>query len=294
MIKKIYLTAIICCLLALSLQAQYAYFGSRGTISFDKVSYTKARMRQLSNEMSSKRMDRGMGMSEYLDKMPDSHTEKLNFYFDENATVLMPEESAGSEKQSAEVKMAAPAITSANGRTGRSQGATRIGGNQRGQFRGGANKNGKVLYQDLKAGTADIQLDIDEKYILSETLDSITWRFTEEFRNIAGVNCRRVNGATKDSLYLIAYYSEEIPVSAGPALSHGLPGMILGLVIPEMHIQYWATNIAYTNKLVPTDWRDKKSKKMKLTEFSDLFGRYMPRNRQNESAKKRILEQLVY
>ncbi len=294
MIKKIYL-AIICCLCGLSLQAQYAYFGSRGTISFDKVTYTKARMRQLSNEMSSKRMDRGMGMSEYLDRMPDSHTEKLNFYFDENATVLMPEESTGSEKQNTEVKMAAPTITSSNGRAGRSPGAGRIGGNQRGQFRGGgANKNGKVLYQDLKAGTADIQLDIDEKYILSETLDSITWRFTEEFRTIAGVNCRRVNGATKDSLYLIAYYSEEIPVSAGPALSHGLPGMILGLVIPEMHIQYWATNIAYTNKLVPADWRDKKSKKMKLAEFSEIFGRYMPRNRQNESAKKRILEQLVY
>ncbi|WP_313267601.1 GLPGLI family protein [Sphingobacterium sp.] len=294
MIKKIYLTVIICCLFGLSLQAQYAYFGSRGTISFDKVTYTKARMRQLSNEMSSKRMDRGMGMSEYLDRMPDSHTEKLNFYFDENSTVLMPEESIDSEKQRGEVKMTAPTITSSNGRGGRSQGAARIGGNQRGQFRGGANKNGKVLYQDLKAGTADIQLDIDEKYILSETLDSITWRFTEEFRNIAGVNCRRVNGATKDSLYLIAYYSEEIPVSAGPALSHGLPGMILGLVIPEMHIQYWATNIAYTNKLVPADWRDKKSKKMKLAEFSEIFGRYMPRNRQNESAKKRILEQLVY
>ncbi|WP_343569181.1 GLPGLI family protein [Sphingobacterium sp.] len=294
MIKKIYLTLIICCLYGLSLQAQYAYFGSRGTISFDKVTYTKARLRQMSNDMNSKGMDRGMGMMEYLDKVPDSHTEKLNFYFDENSTVLMPEESLGTEKQRTEVKMAAPTISSANGRGSRSQGAARSGGNQRGQFRGGANKNGKVLYQDLKAGTADIQLDIDEKYILSETLDSITWRFTEEFRNIAGVNCRRVNGATKDSLYLIAYYSEEIPVSAGPALSHGLPGMILGLVIPEMHIQYWATNIAYTNKLVPSDWRDKKSKKMKLAEFSEIFGRYMPRNRQNESAKKRILEQLVY
>ncbi|WP_104383712.1 GLPGLI family protein [Sphingobacterium sp. HMA12] len=289
---KTYLTIIISCLTGLSLQAQYAYFGNRGIISFDKVTYTKARMRQMSNDMSSKMMDRGMGFMEHLDKMPDSHTDRMNLYFDENATVLMPEENTSAEKQNGEGKMLAPSIT-ASGRGGRNQGGSR-GGNQRGMLRGGANKNGKVLYQDLKAGTADIQLDIDEKYLLSETLDSITWRFTEEFRNIAGVNCRRVNGATKDSLYLIAYYAEEIPVSAGPALSHGLPGMILGLVIPEMHIQYWATNIAYTNNLVPTDWRDKKSKQMKLEEFSALFGRYMPRNRQNESAKKRILEQLVY
>ena len=293
MIKKLYLTVIICCLFGLSIQAQYAYFASRGTISFDKVTYTKARLRQMSNDINSKGMDRGAGIMEYLDKVPDSHTEKLKFYFDENSTVLMPEESAESDKKNAEVKMTAPKTISANGRGGRFQGAARSGASPRGQFRGGA-KNGKVLYQDLKAGTADIQLDIDEKYILSETLDSITWRFTEEYRNIAGVNCRRVNGATKDSLYLIAYYSEEIPVSAGPALSHGLPGMIIGLVIPEMHIQYWATTIEYTNKLVPADWRDKKSKKMELNEFSEIFGRYMPLNRQNESAKKRILEQLVY
>ncbi|MGE8423561.1 MAG: hypothetical protein ACN6PI_12075, partial [Sphingobacterium siyangense] len=152
MIKKIYLTLIICCLYGLTLQAQYAYFGSRGTISFDKVTYTKARIRQMSNDMNSKGMDRGMGMMEYLDKVPDSHTEKLNFYFDENSTLLMPEESEGTEKQRAEVKMAAPTISSANGRRGRSQGAARSGGNQRGQFRAGANKNGKVLYQDLKAG----------------------------------------------------------------------------------------------------------------------------------------------
>src|SRR5690349_15609928 len=101
MIKKIYFTLIICCLYGLSLQAQYAYFGSRGTISFDKVTYTKARIRQMSNDMNSKGMDRGMGMMEYLDKLPDSHTEKLNFYFDENSTLLMPEESEGTEKQRA-------------------------------------------------------------------------------------------------------------------------------------------------------------------------------------------------
>ncbi|WP_343562156.1 GLPGLI family protein [Sphingobacterium sp.] len=292
---RTYLTIIICFVASLSLQAQYAYFGSRGTISFDKIIYTKALMRQMSNDMGSKMMDRGLNFMEHIDKMPDSRTEKLNLYFDENATVLMPEETTTTEKQAREIKMGAPSIT-ASGRAGRNQGVPRSVGksNQRSTLRGGASKNGKVLYQDLKTGKAEIQLDIDEKYLLSETLDSITWRFTEEFRNIAGINCRRVNGASKDSLYLIAYYAEEIPVSAGPALSHGLPGMILGLVIPEMHIQYWATNIAYTNNLVPTDWRDKKSKQMQLEEFTALFGRYMPRNRQNESAKKRILEQLVY
>lgn len=285
---------ILCCLYGQAVFAQYAYFGNRGIISFDKIVYTKAQMRQLSNDMSLKMMDRGMGMMEHMDKMPESHTEKLNLYFDENATLLLQQENEPEGKQVSGSRPRPPQTMAGRGRGGRNPAASQGAGPQRGMFRGGNMKNGKILYQDLKAGKANIQLNLDDKYLLTETLDSITWRFTEEFRNIAGINCRRVNGATKDSLYLVAYYAEEIPVSAGPALSHGLPGMILGLAIPEMHIQYWATKIDYTNNLIPTDWEDKKSKKMELDEFSALFGRYMPRNRQNESAKKRILEQLVY
>ncbi|ULT22156.1 hypothetical protein KUH03_21955 [Sphingobacterium sp. E70] len=115
---RTYLTIIIFCLSGLSLQAQYAYFGNRGTISFDKVTYTKARMRQMSNDMNSKMMGRGIDFMEHLDKMPDSHTDRLNFYFDENATVLMPEESTSTEKPNGEGKMRAPSIT-ASGRGGR-------------------------------------------------------------------------------------------------------------------------------------------------------------------------------
>jgi GLPGLI family protein len=278
---KLYLAILMICLKGLSLQAQYAYFGSRGTIDFDKVIYTKAKIREMSNDKNSG-MRGGIMLMEHMEHISESQTEKLHLYFDEISTVLLQDDNTGEEKQKAGGKI----------NTQRKNPANR--GRQSGLFGRGTSRNSKVLYQDLKSGTADIQLEIDEKYLLSETLDSITWRFTEEFRPIAGINCRRVNGATKDSLYLIAYYTEEIPVSAGPALTHGLPGMILGLVIPEMHIQYWATHVAYTNDPVPSDWRDKKSKKMKFNEFIDLFGRYMPRSRQNESAKKRILEQLVY
>lgn len=285
---------ILCCLCGQAVFAQYAYFGKRGIISFDKIIYTKAQMRQLSNDISSKMMDRGIGMMEHLDKMPDSHTEKLNLFFDENATLLVQQEKEGEDKQAPASRSRSPQTMTGRGRGARNPAASQGPARQSGMLRRGNMKNDKILYQDLKARKANIQLNLDDKYLLTETLDSITWRFTEEFRNIAGINCRRVNGATKDSLYLVAYYAEEIPVSAGPALSHGLPGMILGLAIPEMHMQYWATKIDYTNNLIPTDWEDKKAKKMELDEFSALFGRYMPRNRQNESAKKRILEQLVY
>ncbi len=264
--------------------AQHAYFGSRGKISFDRTTYTRARMRDMmSNANPNSNPNRALRGGD-VSNMPESTTQKMDMYFDENHSLMM----------NVENEDASPGGRGSGGavRVGR-QGRGNTGNTPRPNMRNiNAQKN---IYQDLKKSTSEIQLTIDEKYILSDSLSAITWRFTDEYRNIAGLECRRVNGATKDSLYLIAFYTDQIPVSAGPALSHGLPGMILGLVIPEMHIQYWATEVSYTNDPVPNDWRDKKSKVMTLDDFSTTLGHFFRRGgNANDSFRRRILEQLIY
>jgi len=284
--------------------AQNAYFGSRGKISFDRVTYTRARMREaMSNiDNASRRFGGGQGMRMEImggeNNIPETQTQKMELYFDENHTLLLhtDTEETGKDQQSLRTSRQGQARGN-TGNAGGGQGRNRSGGNAGGNMprvnMRGMNAQ-KVVYQDLKKSESEIQITIDEKYILSDSLSQMTWRFTDEYRNIAGFECRRVNGATKDSLYLIAYYTDQIPVSAGPALSRGLPGMILGLVIPEMHIQYWATEVAYTNDPVPNDWRDKKSKTMTLDDFSNAFGRYFQRGNAQNSFRRRILEQLIY
>jgi hypothetical protein len=283
-------------------QAQYAYFGTRGKIAFDKVTFTKARMRSMTQNVDPSMMMRfgGGGGGFSLDNMPESTTQKMLLYFDENSTVLTIDPSAeeSSASNNSGNRMNIRGGAGGGGARGGNFGGGRGGAMQMnvggGAPRGRVNNNSKVFYQDLKKGTSNVQLEIDEKYIISDSLNNITWRFTDEYREIAGFECRRVNGSTPDSLYLVAFYTDQIPVSAGPALSSGLPGMILGLAIPEMHIQYWATKVDYTNDTTPNDWKDKKASALTLDDFVKSFGRMFQRGRDSNTARRQIQEQLIY
>lgn len=260
--------------------AQYAYFGTRGKITFDKITYVRARMKEMmgSANMQQPGFGRRGGMGMNLDNTPESITQNFELFFDNEHTLMRTVETEEANTSQQTVRM--------RGGRGNTGGMARVNTRNMG--------NQKTIYQNLATGVSEIQVTIDDSYILVDTLDSITWRFTDEYRNIAGYECRRVNGSTKDSLYLIAFYTDQIPVSSGPALLHGLPGMALGLVIPEMHIHYWATSVDYTNDPIPNNWKDKKATEMPLGEFAESFGRYFQRGGNNDSFRRRILEQLIY
>ena len=82
-----------------------------------------------------------------------------------------------------------------------------------------------------------------ETYILADSLKRIDWKITNESRIIAGFNCRKAVGVLFDSVYVFAFYTDEIIVSGGPMSLHGLPGMILGITIPRMFSSWVANKI---------------------------------------------------
>jgi len=289
------LISIILLLVAIDSFAQHAYFAKNGSVQYEKVVYTRARMRELMAKHSS---NRGMMNMGNIEDIPESSTSNFVLQFDEYQTLMAPSAGEGLNKNGTTPTM-----------RGRNSGGTRgnMGSGQRNRSNNGNNRMGamvrrnskmgdKIYLQNFKSNTSEIQLQIDEIIILKDSLQSVTWRFTDEFRTIAGYECRRVNGATKDSLYLIAFYSEEIPVSGGPVLTGGLPGMILGLVIPEMHINYWATEVKFTNEPISNSWRDKKAKEMSSKDFFKLLsGSIFSGRGGTESEKRRqILEQIIY
>lgn len=273
--------------------AQYAYFGTKGKISFDKVTYVRARMREMQQQRTRTGSNMQMGpggqaggrFGSNIENMPESTTQRMTLYFDEDETLLTNEENP---------TPSTPSANRAPGSNVNAKGGNRQGSGGMGMRSTGNSSQSKILYQNLKNRSSEVQVEIDEKYLLSDSLENLTWRFTDEYRTIAGYECRRVNGATKDSLYVVAFYTDQIPVSAGPALTNGLPGMILGLIIPEMHIQYWATHVEFNNDTLPNNWKDKKSKNLSFTEFVTSFGRYFQRGRDSNANKRQILEQLIY
>lgn len=97
---------------------------------------------------------------------------------------------------------------------------------------------------NLKTGLSTTQKKVyDETYMVSDSTRKINWKITDEYRNIAGYNCRRANALVMDSVYVVAFYSDEIAVSGGPESFNGLPGMILGLALPHEHVTWFATSV---------------------------------------------------
>lgn len=97
-----------------------------------------------------------------------------------------------------------------------------------------------VLDQHLYIGQKEIY---DKTYLVSDSTRIIRWKITDEIRTIAGFECRRANALLMDSIYIVAFYTDAILTRGGPESFNGLPGMILGLAIPDQHITWFATSV---------------------------------------------------
>lgn len=109
-----------------------------------------------------------------------------------------------------------------------------------------------------------------DTYVLTDSLIKIEWKVTNETREIAGFNCRKAVGKLFDSVYVFAFYTDEIIVSGGPMGLHGLPGMILGITIPRMFSSWVATKLEingvnYSNINAPSKGKKKKAKELQET-----------------------------
>ena len=128
------------------------------------------------------------------------------------------------------------------------------------------NDNGEdnIWYNDYSTEKFIQQKNLfGETYILADSLKKINWKITNENRMIAGFNCRKAVGVLFDSVYVFAFYTDEITVSGGPMSLHGLPGMILGITIPRMFSSWVASKVEmngvnYSKIIAPVKGKKKK------------------------------------
>jgi GLPGLI family protein len=88
---------------------------------------------------------------------------------------------------------------------------------------------------------------VGSNFFLEDSISKIDWRLTNESRVIAGFNCRKAIGKIMDSVYVFAFYTDEILIPGGPCTINGLPGMILGVTIPRMYVSFIATKLTISN-----------------------------------------------
>ncbi|MFN4084080.1 MAG: GLPGLI family protein [Bacteroidia bacterium] len=120
--------------------------------------------------------------------------------------------------------------------------------------------------QSLKQ--TNIKEIFDETFLIEDSIPALVWRYHGDYRKIAGYNCRKASTIINDSLYIIAFYADEIPVKAGPESLNGLPGMILGYAIPRLHITCFATKvITYIPEEKEFEYKKPKAKSINKNDF---------------------------
>lgn len=108
-----------------------------------------------------------------------------------------------------------------------------------------------IVYTDFTTNkvTASKKL-LEDTYLVADSIHGIKWKITNDFRSFLGYECRKAVGTIYDTVIVVAFYCDQIAVSAGPESFGGLPGAILGLAIPRMYTTWFATKFTkadYTN-----------------------------------------------
>lgn len=101
-----------------------------------------------------------------------------------------------------------------------------------------------IVYSDIAAKRVKAVKQVyEQKFIVQDSMRKLDWRLKSEIRTIAGYKCRKAVGVICDSVYVVAFYAEDILASSGPEMFGNLPGMVLELAIPRLHTTWTATHV---------------------------------------------------
>ncbi len=151
---------------------------------------------------------------------------------------------------------------------------------------GGGPAMENVVYTDFAAKKVTANKKVyEQKFLVQDSLRKIDWTVKDEIRTISNFKCHKAVGKICDSVYVVAFYTEDIIVSGGPEMFGGLPGMILELAIPRLHTTWVADKVELLTPK-PEDFTiPDKGKKVNEAEIGDIikasfkdWGKLAPRN----------------
>lgn len=208
--KKI-IIALVISLFSGSLLAQNTHFTTRGTIEYEKRVNMHAVIKRMITPDNESWY--GPAFEAYKKNQPQFVVLKSNLAFSDNRTMFTPV--VDDAPKSTSWFSDAPIAQQIN-----------------------------TTYTDLNTNQVVTNKKVfEETFLVKDTARKINWKMTDETREIAGYTCRRANALVMDSIYVVAFYSEEIPVSGGPESFTGLPGMILGVALPHENVTWFATRV---------------------------------------------------
>ncbi|MBA4197644.1 MAG: GLPGLI family protein [Chitinophaga sp.] len=129
-----------------------------------------------------------------------------------------------------------------------------------------------IIYTDLTQQTfVKKQSVFEQTFLLSDSIRKVEWRITNDIRDIAGFECHKAVGKILDSVYIIAFYTDQITTSGGPLSYCNLPGMVLGIAIPRCNLTIFATKVELIEPKPDKLSAPAQKGKMKKTDYPSLL-----------------------
>ncbi len=141
-------------------------------------------------------------------------------------------------------------------------------------------KNEMIYQRDFEKETkTELEEMLGKTYLLQDSLYSFKWRILNEIKDINGYICMKAETTdpTKEQK-IVAWFAQDIPVSAGPERFYGLPGLILEIDINNGEGVIEAKKIEFKDV----------SKDLLLP--AKLKGKKLTENERNQLIKKQIFE----
>lgn len=161
------------------------------------------------------------------------------------------------------------------------------------------NSGNSMAYTNLDKGLKVEQKEVGDKtYIVEDSIKKLSWKLTNETKEILGHVCRKAitqtpntrfkmsmeNGEMKreqvtDTVATAAWFTTDVPVALGPVYAGQLPGLILLLDINNGQTLYEATE--FTPKVNASKIKEpKEGKKATAAEFDKAQQKFMEEMRQ--------------
>ena len=102
-----------------------------------------------------------------------------------------------------------------------------------------------VLYRDLENDKVVESRDfMGRTFLVKDDVDTKKWKLASDKKKVLGYNCQKASlvDSTKN---VVAWFTTEIPLSAGPESFNGLPGLILELDLDNAKRTYVANKVEF-------------------------------------------------
>ena len=165
-----------------------------------------------------------------------------------------------------------------------------------------------VVFSDFNSGKKTEQRDMMErKFIVTDSIRKLDWKLTNETQTLLGHTCQKAiaqragkrtqmtmdNGKMErkeiaDTSIIVAWFTTDIPVPAGPEVQGQLPGLILELNISNGRVIYRAIELFAKADLASIK-EPTKGKKVTPDEYVKETAKMMDEMQKNQGSGNRVI-----